>query len=29
VAREHGFAKPQHVVDIFGLCPDCQKTPIG
>jgi Fur family ferric uptake transcriptional regulator len=24
VAAEHGFTRPQHVVDVFGLCPDCQ-----
>ena len=24
VAAEHGYAKPQHIVDIFGLCPACQ-----
>ena len=23
VAAEHGFAEPRHVVDVFGLCPDC------
>ena len=23
VAAEHGFIKPQHVVDVFGLCPAC------
>lgn len=24
VAAEHGFTRAQHVVDVFGLCPDCQ-----
>jgi Fur family ferric uptake transcriptional regulator len=24
VAAEHGYAQPQHIVDIFGLCPECQ-----
>ncbi len=23
VAAHHGFTQPQHVVDVFGLCPDC------
>jgi len=23
VAAEHGFAEPEHVVDIFGTCPQC------
>lgn len=23
VAAEHGFTQPEHVVDVFGLCPDC------
>lgn len=23
VAGEHGFTRPQHIVDIFGVCPDC------
>jgi Fur family ferric uptake transcriptional regulator len=23
VAAEHGFADPDHVVDLFGTCPDC------
>ena len=23
VAAEHGFTQPQHVVDVFGLCPGC------
>jgi len=23
VAAEHGFAQPEHVVDIFGTCPEC------
>lgn len=23
VASEHGFTKAQHVVDVFGLCPEC------
>ena len=24
VAAEHGYAQPQHIVDIFGRCPECQ-----
>jgi Fur family ferric uptake transcriptional regulator len=24
VAQEHGFAKPTHTIDIFGVCSDCQ-----
>jgi len=24
IAGEHGFTKPQHIVDIFGTCPSCQ-----
>lgn len=23
IAAEHGFSQPQHVVDVFGLCPRC------
>ena len=23
VAAKHGFTRPQHVVDVFGLCPAC------
>ena len=23
VAAKHGFTRPQHVVDVFGLCPQC------
>jgi Fur family ferric uptake transcriptional regulator len=23
VAAEHGFTKPNHIVDVFGLCADC------
>lgn len=25
IAAEHGFTRPEHVVDVFGLCPDCSK----
>ncbi len=25
VAAEHGFTQPEHVVDVFGLCPDCSR----
>ncbi|MEY2899983.1 MAG: hypothetical protein RL247_149 [Actinomycetota bacterium] len=24
MAAEHGYGSPQHIVDIFGVCPDCQ-----
>jgi Fur family transcriptional regulator, ferric uptake regulator len=24
IAADHGFTKPQHIVDIFGICPACQ-----
>jgi len=24
IAGDHGFTKPQHIVDIFGICPACQ-----
>jgi len=24
VAAEHGFDEPQHVVDVFGRCPECR-----
>lgn len=24
VAAEHGFTKPEHVVDVFGICANCQ-----
>jgi Fur family ferric uptake transcriptional regulator len=23
VAAEHGFTRPHHIVDVFGLCADC------
>ncbi len=23
IAAEHGFTQPEHVVDVFGLCPAC------
>ena len=23
VAAEHGYSDPQHIVDVFGLCPNC------
>ncbi len=23
VAESHGFTQPSHVVDVFGLCPEC------
>ena len=26
VAAEHGFTHPEHVVDVFGLCPECSRT---
>lgn len=26
VAAENGFTRPEHVVDVFGLCPDCSRT---
>lgn len=26
VAAEHGFTEPQHVVDVFGRCPDCARN---
>lgn len=26
VAAEHGFTAPKHVVDVFGLCPDCSRA---
>lgn len=25
VAAQHGFTKPNHVVDVFGLCANCSK----
>lgn len=24
VAAKHGYSDPQHVVDIFGICPSCK-----
>jgi Fur family ferric uptake transcriptional regulator len=24
IAGDHGFTEPQHIVDIFGICPACQ-----
>ena len=29
VAAEHGFIDPEHVVDIFGVCAECQKHSTG
>ena len=26
VAAEHGFTRPNHIVDVFGLCADCTKA---
>jgi Fur family ferric uptake transcriptional regulator len=26
VAAQHGFTRPQHVVDVFGLCPNCRNA---
>lgn len=26
VAARHGYTRPQHVVDVFGLCPACSRT---
>jgi len=26
VAAGHGFTRPQHVVDVFGLCPRCSRS---
>jgi Fur family ferric uptake transcriptional regulator len=23
VAAQHGFTRPQHIVDVFGYCPEC------
>ncbi len=25
VAAQHGFSDVRHIVDIFGVCPDCQR----
>lgn len=27
VAAEHGFTAPNHVVDVFGVCPACSSAP--
>jgi Fur family transcriptional regulator, ferric uptake regulator len=29
VASDHGFVAARHVVDVFGLCPQCQNSVIG
>lgn len=26
VAADHGFTQPEHLVDVFGLCPACSKS---
>jgi Fur family ferric uptake transcriptional regulator len=26
VAAQHGFTDPHHIVDVFGLCPDCSNA---
>ena len=28
VAGDHGYTRPQHIVDIFGVCPDCSRKRI-
>ncbi|MFV0532801.1 MAG: Fur family transcriptional regulator [Cumulibacter sp.] len=29
VATENGFTQPQHIVDVFGLCPECTRAARG
>jgi Fur family ferric uptake transcriptional regulator len=29
IATEHGFTQPEHVVDVFGLCPECTALSAG
>lgn len=29
VASEHGFTRPNHVVDVFGLCAACSVLPVS
>ena len=29
VAARNGYTDPHHVVDVFGLCPDCSILPTG
>jgi Fur family ferric uptake transcriptional regulator len=29
VAAQHGFSAPEHLVDVFGVCPACQETSTG
>lgn len=29
VAADYGYADPEHVVDVFGVCPRCQKDSTG
>jgi Fur family ferric uptake transcriptional regulator len=29
VAKAHGYFEPEHVVDVFGLCPDCHNASTG
>lgn len=29
VAAEHGFTQPEHVVDVFGLCPACSAAAVS
>ena len=26
VAAQHGFTRPEHVVDVFGYCPECTRA---
>jgi Fur family ferric uptake transcriptional regulator len=26
VAAQYGFTRPQHIVDVFGYCPECSRT---
>lgn len=29
VAAQHGFTQPNHIVDVFGLCPGCSAAAIA
>ena len=29
VADAHGYSQPEHVVDVFGVCPSCQMDSTG
>ena len=29
IAENHGFSRPSHTIEIFGICPKCAKSPLA